>query len=78
MNVETLMETLEIAIAEGVIDKSAEVRVTYQPSHPLVATFDGIHVDSKGTVHLVAGRDVGYSDGEAYEEDGLVNEALCR
>ena len=67
-----LLELLQEAIEEGIIDEEAEVTVTYQPRYPLVANFDGLHVGAKGNLQIVAGEDIGYGDGEAYEEDGLI------
>ena len=72
MNVYKLLETLTIAVEEGLVDEEADIQVTYQPSYPLIANFDGVHVDPNGNLQLVAGYDLGYSNGEAYEEDGLL------
>jgi hypothetical protein len=72
MDVRELLETLTIAVEEGLVDEEAEIQVTYQPSYPLIARFSGIHVDYDGNLQLVAGHDIAYSNGECYEEEGLL------
>ena len=74
-----LLDQLQALIDENLLNPDAEVQVTTQPNYPIINNFLGLHIDSDGNLQLVAGgRDIDYSDGKCYKEDGLVNEALCR